>query len=571
MIKFLILLVPFWFFGNSDLFALNPKDFALTPKIRISESGSNLILDIEFPKFEFKGSYIVKRKNLLEKFWRFADTLPSNLLNYIDTIPNVSSNFYEYSFSFVSDTFKSFAYIVAGNKTQLENFRGNVLILVDDSLAPKLSEELLAYKSSLEGDFWSVEIRSVPRSNEFNPQLVNSTKRVVNAFRRRWGKNFKALILIGRVPVPYTGNTTLDGHPDHIGAFPSDLFYVLDDSLWQDETDYNVGAIRKENWNVPFDGKFDNSILPSEIGISVGRIDFFNLPDFLENETTLLKRYLEKNINFRFGRVPKSNSGLIDDGFRLSYPEVFSANAWMNFNVLCDTVIESKFSNVLSNEFYRFAYACNAGSFNSIWSSINSEECSEKSINTSFAFLLGSYLWDWDSERNLLRSLLASEPNVVLVAWIGRPFWHFHHFSAGVPFVHSFIQTVNNKDLYPSTGLYGYKGAHISLLGDPTLRIKFPEPPSSFNHKIAEGDTLTLSWRPPSDTTNLLGYLLMFRKDKKDWDSIIQLPATASFYEIKGLSKGKYEFQLKTLFKEYYKYGYYLNPSTGIVQYITIE
>ena len=37
--------------------------------------------------------------------------------------------------------------------------------------------------------------------------------------------NIKAVFLFGHIPVPYSGNINPDGHPDHLGAWPADVYY----------------------------------------------------------------------------------------------------------------------------------------------------------------------------------------------------------------------------------------------------------------------------------------------------------------------------------------------------------
>lgn len=87
------------------------------------------------------------------------------------------------------------------------------------------------------------------------------------------------LYLIGRVPVPYSGNENPDGHGDHKGAWPADCKYTfllltttnanlrirpafytsLIDNYWTDSVVNNPGASDPRNQNVPGDGKYDQT------------------------------------------------------------------------------------------------------------------------------------------------------------------------------------------------------------------------------------------------------------------------------------------------------------------------
>ncbi len=568
--QFLTILFTFLFpFVNPNIFPYVPKDYVFKPKIILTSDSVGLFVQFEFPRFLEQGKIIISKKSIHSDFWEKIDTLNANFTNYLDTIPITNPEPIEYGFHFASDTFNSYGYYLVGNKTTFEIDKGNVLVLIDSTVYISIEKEISRFASDLIADGWNGEIKIVSRCETFNPIEVRKVKRIVNKYQSMWGNKFKALIFVGRVPVPYTGNYTFDGHSDHMGAFPSDLVYVVADSGLSDENEYNIGAIRKENWNVPFDGKYDQTTVPTQINIAIGRIDFSNLTDFPENETELLKKYFNKNHFFRMGNSPKETYGLIDDGFGTESHEIFSASAWMNFIPLCDSIVEGKFSDNLKKKYFRFSYACNSGSYTSIWSSINSEICAKDSIQTTFAFLLGSYLWDWDTERNLLRSLLASNPSTLLVAWIGRPNWHFHHLVFDYPFSFSFIKTANNIELYSSPGIYGKKGMHLEIFGDPTLRISYPKPPSNFSYNFINDSTINLKWALPEDTTNFIGFLVVERKENEINQKVSAVQKQTNEMQLKISKEGKLEFLLIAVYKKDFKFGSTFELSSGLLLRIT--
>lgn len=556
-------------FFSTKIFSYTPKDYILQPKILITRDSVDLFVHFEFPWFSEQGKIIISKKSIYSDFWEEIDTLEANSQNYYDTIPIFNIGPIEYGFQFASDNFNSYGYYLVGTKTTFEIEKGNVLVLIDSTVNSPLEKEISRFANDLVADGWHSKIEIVPRSMTFNPNEVRKVKRIVNKYKSLWGKKFQALILVGKVPVPYTGNYTFDGHSDHIGAFPSDLVYVVEDSHLTDEVEYNISANREENWNVPFDGKYDQTTVPSKINIAIGRIDFSNLTDFQETEIELLKRYFDKNHSFRMGNFPKENYGLIDDGFGTESEEIFSATAWMNFIPLCDSIVEGNFAENLKKKYFRFSFACNSGSYTSIWSSINSEICAKDSIHTTFAFLLGSYLWDWDTERNLLRSLLASKPNTLLVGWIGRPYWHFHHLIFGYPFSFSFLRTLNNMNLYNSPGIFGKKGMHLEIFGDPTLRISYPSPPNNFSHYFVNDSLMNLKWTPPEDTTTLIGYLIVERK-KDTINKIVSIvDKQTNEIQLKISEEGTIEFLLFAVYKKEFIYGSTYELSSGLVVRIT--
>ncbi|MGB9851928.1 MAG: hypothetical protein ACPLPX_03575 [Candidatus Kapaibacteriota bacterium] len=554
-------------FLYSKIFTKMPKDFVVAPKTSFQKEDSNLILQIEFDEKYKNGTIVIKKKPIFSERWELLDTLLKGMTFFFDTLPINSLS--EFGFHCSVDSLDSFGYFLIGEKSSVETYLGNVLIIVDSTIFDGIQPQLKEFVEDLENEGWFVELRKSPRAENFNPIEIRKVKRIVNSYKRNWKEKFKVLLLVGRVPVPYTGNYTFDGHSDHFGAFPSDLFYVIDDSLLTDEVEYNTTAERQENWNLPFDGKFDQTTIPGKISCAVGRIDFSNLTAFKESEVNLIRKYFEKNHNFRLGKN-SNNNGIIDDGFGNQSPEMFSANAYMNFYALADTIVEGKLFENISQRYFRYAYACNSGSYTSIWSSINSEQCASSNIQTTFLFLFGSYNWDWDTENNLLRSALASSPDVLITAWIGRPFWHLHHFAFGFPFCFSFISTANNHELYQSTGKYGYKGMHLEVMGDPTLRENYPEPVDVFRGEIDNNRIVKLIWGTPKDTNNLLGYQILKKEfGKTEFTPIANISKHSSSFTDTNTQKGIWIYQIKALYLRTNKFGSYLNPSIG--QRIEIE
>ncbi len=88
----------------------------------------------------------------------------------------------------------------------------------------------------------------------------------------------ESLFILGHVPVPYSGNI-LGAHANHQGAWPADLYYGELDGEWTDYLVTNTSASRVANHNVPGDGKFDQTFLPSDVDLMVGRVDLNRMPE----------------------------------------------------------------------------------------------------------------------------------------------------------------------------------------------------------------------------------------------------------------------------------------------------
>jgi len=140
------------------------------------------------------------------------------------------------------------------------------------------------------------------------------------------------VFLFGHVPVPYSGDFAADFHvPAHQGAWPADVFYGDMNGTWTDYVVNDRGAESSRNWNVPGDGKFDQSYAPSAVELEVGRVDLSNLTAFSQGERELLRQYLNKDHNYRHRLITAQRRGLVHDDLGVRNGEAYAASAWRNF------------------------------------------------------------------------------------------------------------------------------------------------------------------------------------------------------------------------------------------------
>ena len=117
------------------------------------------------------------------------------------------------------------------------------------------------------------------------------------------------------------------------------------------------------NVNVPGDGKFDQSIIPSGVTLEVGRVDFANLPSFSLSEGELLRQYLNKDHYFRHKFVTTQRRGLIDDNFGTFGGEAFAADGWRNFAPFfgASNIVSGDWFTTLASQSYLWGYGCGGG------------------------------------------------------------------------------------------------------------------------------------------------------------------------------------------------------------------
>ena len=506
--------------------------------------------------------------------WTDLATLSNSATAFTDTAVAVGVSYEYFVVRLFSTTDQGSAsgYVNAGIRLPLQSSRGRVLLLVDDSVAAGLAAELDGFVGDLIGDGWTVARQDVPRNG-----TAATTKVIIQTLYNTDPPNTRSLILFGHVPVPYSGNLNPDGHPDHRGAWPADGYYGDMDDMWTDTIVNNASAIRVENRNTPGDGKFDQSGLPSDLELEVGRIDLADMPTAspTPGESDLLRQYLNRDHAFRFRTGNYSNiprRGLIADNFGYFGGEAFAASGWRNFTAFFGSapggITEQGWFAALENDPYLFAYGCGGGSYYGAGGIGNTGEFATKKCLSVFNMLFGSYFGDWDVGDSFLRAPLAGRADSLglVNVWAGRPHWHLYHMALGETVGYSARTTQNNTGF--GTGGYvlnnaGY-GVHIALMGDPTLRLHPVLPPSNLIIDSSSGNP-SLSWTASGDT-NVEGYTVLRGSSAAGpFDSVGgSLIVGTTFVDRSGTPGQSYHYQVRTVKLDSSASGTYLNGSQGV-------
>jgi hypothetical protein len=384
----------------------------------------------------------------------------------------------------------SFGYIYSGIKIPPREQQGLILLLIDDLFQESLADEINRLEMDLIQDGWQVVRQYVSRN-----LAVPEVKEVIKGVRSQLPE-LSALFIIGHVAVPYAGDIYPDSHTEHRGAWAADMYYAELDGEWTDETVNRATAFFAYNHNVPGDGKFDQSYPMDEVDLQMGRVDFYNLPTFNLSETELLKRYFNKNHDFRNRNFTARRMALIDDNFG----HVFAAPAacsWRNFAPMFgyENVFDLDYFSTMRNESFLFSYGCGSGTHISSEGIGSTANFASDSLKTVFTLLFGSQFGDWDNVDNFLRAPLASGWTLTN-AWSGsNPPWTLHHMAMGYPIGYSTLKTQNSNN-----GVYipGPQLVHVALMGDPTLRLHPAKPVTDLTIINGEEGAI-LNWMPPED------------------------------------------------------------------------
>ncbi len=443
--------------------------------------------------------------------------------------------------------------------------RERVLLLVDSTMQGPLKASLDILTLDLESEGWEVTMRSAPRAETLDSSKV---RRVRDIIKEEWNigpRDLGGIILIGRVPVPYSGNIAPDGHPDHQGAWPADGTYGDPDGTYTDNITTSPTNVRPANRNSPKDGKHDQSQFSTDVDIPVGRIDFFDMPVFAKSETELLRQYLAKNHAYRSNTWNVAIGGVIDDNFG-TYGELFASSAWRSFSVFGgDTTVKAGdfFTDLAGPTTMLLGYGCGGGTDVSAGGVGTSTDLATKPVNAVFTMLFGSYFGDYNTQNNFLRASIASSPKTLACGWSGRPHWYLHHMALGETIGYSTRISQNNRPIVGnqfgnyvpnivivngalSISTIGDRGVHIALMGDPTLRA-FTKPVAVVGTLSAQTEypnKVLLSWAKP--TGDVQAYLVYRRKaGVRRWTPLTPSPITTTSYQDSLSNEGAIEYMVR--------------------------
>lgn len=504
---------------------------------------------------------VVSRREKGSATWEVVQqSLQSIIHTYTDTTVELGKT-YEYRVRRTHNgNIVAYGYALVPVMASAVHQRGRVSVFVEAALETPLANELAQLQSDLSGEGWTVMWHSVQPGDD-----IHAIKAQLLADHD--SSQPHAALLFGDIPVPYSGLIPWDGHPDHGGAWPADTWYADLDGVWTDSTVNFSDAARPQNDNIPGDGKFDQYLLPSPVEVAVGRVDFSNLSEatFGSSRVELYRRYLDKNHRWRTRQYTVLPRVLIDDNFGYFNGEAFAANGWRNGYPLVgiENVLDGDFFTSTDTSSYLMAYGCGAGSYTSAAGVGNSNQFATDSIPAVFAMLFGSYHGDWDYSPNpFMPSALASRGGILSVSWAGRPHWFYHALAAGETLGYCTIVTQNacyDAGYFSSSGICG---AHVSLLGDPTLRAQVVEPPASLKASSI-CNSILLEWDPVSQA-NAMGYFV-YRSSHPDgpFELLDSLPVSATLFEDPSPPAGHVYYQVRTFALEQTPSGLFYNTSTG--------
>lgn len=480
------------------------NSFGIEASVRLStevQENPNQIT-VSWAGFRNTSTYSIRKRELSGDWMELANGLTEN--NFVDTNVQVG-RIYEYEvMGLVEDSnFQDqLGHIRSGIKIAPKDFRGKLILVRDMSLYnfdDATQQSIDRYVRELQLDGWAVSTIDYQRgSNEFFDARNLKKNQILPTYLSD-PENFKAVILLGDIPVPHSGDQNIDGHFRR--SLPADVYYGEMNGNWTDnQVDYascNPYICRDDYWredwrhiNLLGDSIFDQEFLPNsapsnagmmlntagDLEMAVSRIDFSHLPGFqqalgasssLETEALLTRRYLQKLSDYKNDVWKVPNRAAVADRFGglTRWP---SSLAWRNFSAILGyekiSTVSGRFQSVapiseyLNRNSFKYFQASGAGTPSRIadgYGDFSSDQLISQSFHGVFNFLYGSYLHDFEYSINstnaLMKSILASEGKGLTAVWADGDYdsFHFHSLGLGASFVDAYVDTWNSNYTNP--------------------------------------------------------------------------------------------------------------------------
>lgn len=504
--------------------------------VQVSATNSGDTITVRWALDPDAVSYKLYRKTRNSSTWSLLTPAPlaATSTGYTDSVAQGQA--FEYQVERLTRNFygtvdgTAYGYVYAGNRIASSDARGRVLLVVDRTQANAIGNELTRYRRDLLADGWTVEQITVDRDNGNAHQAADVKAQIDSIANAAPWDPLKSIVLIGHVPVPYSGTTAWDGHPDHNGAWPADGYYGEGvgtggaGGAWTD-TATATNLLHLDNNNIPFDGKFDQDTLPGNVTVPVGRIDFANTaglrfsfsppaPDAAAGETMALKRYFDKNHAWRTRGVIVSRTAIEDDHLGGAAAE----NGWRNFAPLVGAAATTSADWVTTMGDTSNLWSAGLGPGNSEYAlgvvGVDQFHSADKGVYSVFNLLSGSWFGDWNKPSNLMREMIGANGTSLVAIWAGTPNVFLHTMGLGETIGQAMMLSQNNSVNGPyQPASSGARGTQMGLMGDPTLTMSIVAPVTNLSSSRTSNIN-SITWTTPIDT-NVTGFNV-YRADSPD-------------------------------------------------------
>ncbi len=472
-----------------------------------------------------RNSVSIYRRSVGSTTWGTAVATPTASGNtWSDTSVSVGTK-YEYRVKATTSAgLEANGYIVSGIKVPAADYQGKVILVVDNTFQTTLASEILTLQNDYRKKGWIPKTIYVART-----ATALSVKALIVNMYNLDPANTKAVFLLGHVPVPYSGtNQWPAGHDDHRGAWVADGYYG-DTGAWT----AGGGNVWYYAHGPNTSSKFSNDTFPSDLEMTVGRVDMINLSGsrndpfgntkmgFTRTETQLLSDYLNRLHNFKAGTVVPARKAILqsdvdNDGYAVTPGSYSSFSASIDPNNLEQLAAGTtpNFIGQINNDNYLWGHATGYGTGMGMITNGNIFDSLAANIGSVFNLSFGSYYGDFDAPLNFLRGLIANDTGHTSIAlthiYSGYKHLYAHPMAMGDTIGSAWKMSARNTDANykpyrVDSQSYWAGETYFSLMGDPTLTLFHPKAPGALQVNAGSGN-FTLSWTAPSGGAN--GYYI---------------------------------------------------------------
>lgn len=516
----------------------------------------------------------------------FFDIGTTNAVPYEYAVSSLSTNWV--CSTTTNNPFWTYEYINTGKQIPLNDTHGNVILLVESGLASSISAELLTLTNDLAADGYkifrhNVASVDVDQAGWFNS--VTNTKAIVVADYSTDSSADWTIFIVGHVPIPYSGLSSPGGHLDNYGAHPADWYYAdTNETAWTDSTVNDTSATELIAHNVPGDGKFDQTTLPTAPEMRIGRVDFRNVTAFGKTEVQLIKQYLNRDHLWRSKGFTTRNLSLINTNN--DHLVVHADTPYDAHNTYCallgaaSNIVRGSWLNNATNtgDSFLLAGSAGAGDYDEDMQMGPIANFAAGPLYIAFTSMYGSYYGDWDTyahTNDILWAPLAAD-GYGLGTFYHEGVHNVNPSMAGLPVSQDLYALAANP--YASSASryvqWGYMSggstflynsgprAYLSYLGDPTLRFQVPAPPTDVAQTTV-GTNIVISWIAAVDT-DIVGYHI-YRTPTGNLNGFTRLtstPTTSPYVDV-GAAGTAYDYMVRTVKLEDSSNRSYYNASQG--------
>jgi len=493
---------------------------------------------------------------------------------------------WEYQVRRTNNNGDAIGYVAASLFYDQSDYRGQMILVISDDLVAALPDEIRRLRKDLTGDGWFVNELIIPKGGEsfdYGDQVVSVKNEIVEVYNNADADDKpKVLFTLGNVPLPRSGQGLQppDGHIEASGARGSDVFYADIDGIFTDTATYDVPAQNAEILkNYPGDYKWDQDVIPSELEMAFGRVNFHRSVDGnVANEIQFMKQYLDRLHDFRY----------ITSGSKLGTKSGFYANGYSNstdasYRSLPALSGGNNITNSgISQESGHCEWVHNNGPF--LWYMQNQfvpqltewENFGMKSL----VFSSDQSYWGYGDLPNngsssgwasaVIRRILSYDNSECLIAlWTTSAINVFHQAGVGEPLGYACKQIMDhneeNQNLEKVQQDWDtpewWNRTHFNFFGDPTLRLYQSFPASDLI--LVDDNILMLQWTASSDQ-NLLGYHV-YKSDQEFgiYQKLTNSPIVNTNFSDPNFIDGEW-YMVRAIAEQTTGTGIFINPSHGI-------